>query len=425
MSSELPVMVSRNVLLEILAGLYNPSHAFIFPATRACKSKPLTFDIIIWTTALVVVHVRRPCSSSMFVITLSGPSFFLLREPQLGRDAIQIDGGSTRPHVLVHVVFRAYDDGDLGKVPVLWSGLSAFTFDINFVGIGMVKSTSDYTIAVLIIHVNFRQNLSRGGNGQNGVQYYPVLSARYPGPYHMTSSHLRFTQSIYLDGTRTSVKIRVLTRSEFCRAMRRIMLSILHTQLKYITQHTSKMQLSVRADKNGVTHINQTAHRETLLLTETSDSMDSTTLDRRRYGAYKRVARPTYSDPHAFHAVAGHRQQQHFPAEHYNRSKHIHLIGLYNGANMGLFKTVFEVNNMQLFLKDKESSLRSPLFLVIRDHLGTTPLANLRNTLVQDLSKIWSSISKTKTGNLHGHMDKKVIDKILLPVGDDQKPNFM
>ncbi|UQC76853.1 sey1 [Colletotrichum lupini] len=66
---------------------------------------------------------------------------------------------------------------------------------------------------------------------------------------------------------------------------------------------------------------------------------------------------------------------------------------------MGLFKTVFEVNNMQLFLKDKESSLRSPLFLVIRDHLDTTPLANLRNTLVQDLTKIWSSISKTKTGN--------------------------
>lgn len=34
------------------------------------------------------------------------------------------------------------------------------------------------------------------------------------------------------------------------------------------------------------------------------------------------------------------------------------------------------------------------LFFVIRDHLGTTPLSNLRNTLVQDLTKIWSSISK-------------------------------
>lgn len=31
---------------------------------------------------------------------------------------------------------------------------------------------------------------------------------------------------------------------------------------------------------------------------------------------------------------------------------------------------------------------------MIRDHIGTTPLANLRDTLIQDLSKIWSSISK-------------------------------
>jgi len=34
------------------------------------------------------------------------------------------------------------------------------------------------------------------------------------------------------------------------------------------------------------------------------------------------------------------------------------------------------------------------LFFVIRDHIGTTPLSNLRNTLIQDLTKIWSSISK-------------------------------
>ncbi|KAL9949271.1 Protein sey1 [Verticillium nonalfalfae] len=68
-------------------------------------------------------------------------------------------------------------------------------------------------------------------------------------------------------------------------------------------------------------------------------------------------------------------------------------VGLYNGANMGLLKTVFEVN-LQLFLKDKQSNLRSLLFFVIRDHLGVTPLSALRNTLIQDLSKIWSSISK-------------------------------
>ncbi|KAI0397174.1 RHD3/Sey1 [Xylariaceae sp. FL0594] len=70
-----------------------------------------------------------------------------------------------------------------------------------------------------------------------------------------------------------------------------------------------------------------------------------------------------------------------------------HQVGLYQGANMGLLKTVFEVN-LQLFLKDKQSTPRSLLFFVIRDHIGNTPLANLRNTLIQDLTKIWSSISK-------------------------------
>ena len=42
----------------------------------------------------------------------------------------------------------------------------------------------------------------------------------------------------------------------------------------------------------------------------------------------------------------------------------------------------------------ERSNPRSLLFFVIRDHLGTTPLANLRNTLVQDLTRIWSGLSK-------------------------------
>jgi protein SEY1 len=40
------------------------------------------------------------------------------------------------------------------------------------------------------------------------------------------------------------------------------------------------------------------------------------------------------------------------------------------------------------------STPRSLLFFVIRDHIGNTPLQNLRNTLIADLTKIWSSISK-------------------------------
>lgn len=70
-----------------------------------------------------------------------------------------------------------------------------------------------------------------------------------------------------------------------------------------------------------------------------------------------------------------------------------HQVGLYQGANMGLLKTVFEVN-LQLFLKDRKSTHRSLLYFVIRDFLGTTPLQNLRNTLMQDLTRIWASLSK-------------------------------
>ncbi|KAK4156355.1 protein SEY1 [Chaetomidium leptoderma] len=84
-----------------------------------------------------------------------------------------------------------------------------------------------------------------------------------------------------------------------------------------------------------------------------------------------------------------------------------HQVGLYQGANMGLLKTVFEVN-LQLFLKDKQSQTRSLLFFVIRDHIGNTPLANLRDTLIQDLNKIWSAISKPQgleTSNIEDYFD--------------------
>ncbi|KAI8599295.1 RHD3/Sey1 [Dissophora ornata] len=69
-----------------------------------------------------------------------------------------------------------------------------------------------------------------------------------------------------------------------------------------------------------------------------------------------------------------------------------HQVGLYNGANMGLLKTVFEVN-LQLFgsNRGKEKTL---LLFVIRDHVGSTPLSNLANTLRADLDRIWQSLSK-------------------------------
>ncbi|KAI0085096.1 protein SEY1 [Irpex rosettiformis] len=72
-----------------------------------------------------------------------------------------------------------------------------------------------------------------------------------------------------------------------------------------------------------------------------------------------------------------------------------HQVGLYQGANMGLLKTVFEVN-LGLFGK-KTADGRNPrtlLLFVIRDHIGTTPLANLEATLTADMQKIWESLAK-------------------------------
>ncbi|KAH9987006.1 RHD3/Sey1 [Russula compacta] len=72
-----------------------------------------------------------------------------------------------------------------------------------------------------------------------------------------------------------------------------------------------------------------------------------------------------------------------------------HQVGLYQGANMGLLKTVFEVN-LGLFGKKSQESAnqRTLLLFVIRDHIGTTPLANLEATLTADLLRIWDTLSK-------------------------------
>ncbi|KAJ5902089.1 Protein sey1 [Penicillium taxi] len=84
-----------------------------------------------------------------------------------------------------------------------------------------------------------------------------------------------------------------------------------------------------------------------------------------------------------------------------------HQVGLYQGANMGLLKTVFEVN-LQLFIKDKNTTHRSLLFFVIRDFIGSTPLINLQQTLLEDLSRLWSTISKPaglEKSTIHDYFD--------------------
>lgn len=71
-------------------------------------------------------------------------------------------------------------------------------------------------------------------------------------------------------------------------------------------------------------------------------------------------------------------------------------VGLYQGANMGLLKTVFEVN-LSLFGKAKlesHSDHKVLLLFVIRDHLGVTPKDSLAATITQDLLKIWDNLNK-------------------------------
>ncbi|KAI8823432.1 RHD3/Sey1 [Fimicolochytrium jonesii] len=66
-------------------------------------------------------------------------------------------------------------------------------------------------------------------------------------------------------------------------------------------------------------------------------------------------------------------------------------VGLYNGANMGLLKTVFEVN-LQLF--QQKGSPKTCLFFVIRDFTGVTPISNLQTSLMKDLERIWAGLIK-------------------------------
>ncbi|EPZ33991.1 RHD3/Sey1 domain-containing protein, partial [Rozella allomycis CSF55] len=68
-----------------------------------------------------------------------------------------------------------------------------------------------------------------------------------------------------------------------------------------------------------------------------------------------------------------------------------HSVGLYNGASMGLLKTVFEVH-LQLF--QQPGMAKKLLLFVIRDFEGSTPLINLENTLRSDLDRIWRGLSK-------------------------------
>jgi hypothetical protein len=68
-------------------------------------------------------------------------------------------------------------------------------------------------------------------------------------------------------------------------------------------------------------------------------------------------------------------------------------IGRFHAANMGLLKTIFEMN-LQLFKDNQElSQTKTLLLFIIRDYIGT-PLEKLKGTLLSDLDRLWTGISK-------------------------------
>ncbi|PIA15728.1 root hair defective 3 GTP-binding protein [Coemansia reversa NRRL 1564] len=94
------------------------------------------------------------------------------------------------------------------------------------------------------------------------------------------------------------------------------------------------------------------------------------------------------------------------------------MVGLYNGANMGLLKTVMEVN-LQLFGGGREG--KTLIYFVIRDHVSPTPLENLAKTLCKDMERIWAELSKPsglETAELSDYFDLKFVSlphKLLQP----------
>ncbi|SCU91271.1 LAFA_0F02784g1_1 [Lachancea sp. 'fantastica'] len=93
-------------------------------------------------------------------------------------------------------------------------------------------------------------------------------------------------------------------------------------------------------------------------------------------------------------------------------------VGLYQGNNMALLKTVFEVN---LSLFGSKSDHKVLLLFVIRDHVGVTPLESLQQTLETELNDIWTGLTKPDgcaDSSLHDFFDLKfttLAHKVLQP----------
>ncbi|ODV91266.1 hypothetical protein CANCADRAFT_44870 [Tortispora caseinolytica NRRL Y-17796] len=68
-------------------------------------------------------------------------------------------------------------------------------------------------------------------------------------------------------------------------------------------------------------------------------------------------------------------------------------VGLYQGANMALLKTVFEVNALLFQSASAPAKSKSRIMFVIRDFLGVTPLEDLESTIMADMNRLWEGTS--------------------------------
>lgn len=85
-------------------------------------------------------------------------------------------------------------------------------------------------------------------------------------------------------------------------------------------------------------------------------------------------------------------------------------IGLYQGNNMALLKTVFEVN-LSLFGNSHQKK-KVLLLFVIRDHVGVTPIQSLSESLISELESVWKGLNKpigSEDVDLHDFFDLKFV----------------
>jgi len=85
-------------------------------------------------------------------------------------------------------------------------------------------------------------------------------------------------------------------------------------------------------------------------------------------------------------------------------------IGRYTASNLGILKTIFEVN-LQLF----KNTNKMMLLFTIRDYQGSTPVANLREKVLEAVRRIWNEAQKPedfKTAELNDFFD---IEFVALP----------